>query len=135
MNTRPIDAADAHYAAERLNDMNARRTRPVEAAANFVGALVLAILAALALLHWLTPCAEAALCMAAVINPTRSGPAGAVLRMLERWRLRLALADAEMALDRVQTDIQTLPLVEDELRRNIDTMRVQLATLQPAAKA
>lgn len=135
IHTKYITDDDARYAADRLNDINARRTRRAEAAGSFVGILVLGILAALAIIHWATPCADAALCMAAVIAPTRRGPAGAVLRTLERWRLRLALADAELALDRVQSDIDMLPRVEDELRRSIDTMRVQLATLQPAPKA
>lgn len=134
IHTKYISDDDARYMADRLNDMNARRTRRAEAAASFVGVLVLAILGALAVIHWATPCAEGTLCMAAVINTTRTGPASAVLRLLERWRLRLALADAELALDRVQSDIELLPRVEHDLRRNIDSMRVQLATLQPARK-
>lgn len=135
IHTKYITDDDARYAADRLNDINARRTRRAEAAGSFVGILVLGILAALAIIHWATPCADAALCMAAVITPTRRGPAGAVLRTLERWRLRLALADAELALDRVQADLELLPRVQRDLQRDIDALRVKLATLQPVSGA
>lgn len=134
IHSKYISDDDARYAAERLNAMNERHTRRPNALGSAVGVVVLATLGALAIIAWATPCAEGTLCMAAVINTTRTGPAGAVLRLLESWRLRLALADAELALDRVQSDIELLPRVEQDLRRNIDSMRVRLATLQPASR-
>ena len=72
---------------------------------------------------------------AGVVTPTCSGPVNLVLRCLARWRVRLTLADAELALDRVQDDMRLLPTVEAELRRDIDALRVELATLQPLQRA
>ena len=122
MTIRHIPIEDARYAAQRINEINAKRTARAESAAGFVAVLVIGILAALALVHFLTPCEGATLCMAAVITPTRSGAARGFMRMLERWQVRMSLADAELTLDRVQTDIATLPMVEDALLRDIDKL-------------
>lgn len=72
---------------------------------------------------------------AGAVTPTCSGPVNALLRMLARWRLRIALADAELAFDRVQADIELLPRVQHDLQRDIDAMRVELSSLQPVVGA
>jgi hypothetical protein len=45
-----------------VNDHNERTSKRVDRAVNWAFAFILGILGALALVHWLTPCAEGVLC-------------------------------------------------------------------------
>ena len=97
--------------------------------------LVIGILAALALVHFLTPCEGAALCMSAVITPTRSDTwLRRLLRPFRRWSVRWRLADTEAAIDYVEADIAELPEIRMQLRREANALRVRLAVLQPTQK-
>jgi len=120
---------DANHFAQAINAMNAKRTRRADAAVDVLVALVLAILGALALLHYLTPCEAAQLCTLAAV-PTRSGWLATARRRLRAAVLRWKLRDLEWAIDRVEEDLADLPAICLQMRREANALRVQLQHLQ-----
>ena len=112
--------------ARFVNDRNARTTRRADAAAHLVLVLAIAALGAWALVVYLTPCEAGALCMGAVVTPTRSGPVQRLRMALRAWKLRWQLADVEATLAHVEADLAELPEVRRYLRVRCDVLRVCL---------
>lgn len=137
---------DQHLAAQTINARNAATTRRAEAAAGFVVALLVAILGALALVHWWTcgPADGSALCMAAVI-PTRTTPWGRAYRRLRgalhaAWlRYLIGAAEGDLAWQQQQLDIatwelQAIPRQCERTRLHIDALRVRLISAELDAR-
>lgn len=130
-----IDIEESREIAAHVNAVNAARTQRAQAAVHLIGALLIAVLGALALLLWLTPCDAGTLCMGMVCTPTRTGPHNALRRAWRRWYLRWCLRDMDLAADRIRADIELLPQIERDMRRQMNLLRVELATLeQPLPK-
>lgn len=125
------DIDEANSVASGINALNAKGTAESEHAAAVVVAVVIGALLACALLHWWEPCAEASLC-AALITPTRRcwRLTSWVRVLMARWRL----ADAESALEWVEDDLHTLPLIRNTLAAKVDVLRVQLADAEQARR-
>lgn len=68
-----MSPAESNAIAQAINRRNVRTTHRAEAAAGFVVALVVAILGALALVHFATPCEGATLCMALAARSINTG--------------------------------------------------------------
>lgn len=121
-----VDVKTSNEIAKFVNAVNAERISASHRRLGVALALLVAVLATLALLQWAEPCEGAALC-AALITPTRSGWWRRLMLRLEAWRLRVSLADHEATLERVEIDLQALPIVRNNLQRNVDWCRTQLA--------
>jgi hypothetical protein len=136
--TRPPTRADRAAAAAWLN-AQARIIRRAEAAAHLILALVIAVLCAVALVHWFTPCErEAALCLVpALALPRRAGQRLRRLcrRLHIRWlQVRLAQLQGtaqQMALDAARQDHQGAAGLGPVLDRAA-AVRLQLHHLQQA---
>jgi hypothetical protein len=124
---------DADALARGINELNARRTRRAEGAVHFLGALVLAILAALALLHWMTPCDIGHLCAGgAALVPTRSESwPRRVQRWLRCWYLRRLIAAAEFDADFHAEAMHLAPQLRDIAEERAAELRAELEALQP----
>lgn len=131
-------------AARLVAELNARSTRTVEAIANVLVAVVVGILLAAALLHFLTPCDAATLC-GAVVTPTRLSPWArlrveaehALLRLrlaVRAWHLRHKLAAAEFDLQYLPDDIQAAQEQLEYTRLHAETLRLQLEDCRLAAR-
>ena len=80
MNNSTRTHARSHQVAadlvDAINTRNAHTTQRAESAVHVLLAVVMAVLGAMALLHFATPCPAAMLCMSlALVNPTQSEPA------------------------------------------------------------
>jgi hypothetical protein len=125
----PIESNDI---AQQINAANARRARKTEAALHFVGALVLAILGALALVHWLTPCDVGHLCAGgAALVPTRteSWPQRLV-RAVRRWYLRRLIVAAEFDADHHAETMHLAPQLRDIAEARAAELRAELEALK-----
>lgn len=120
---------ESNSIAQAINAMNAKRSARADAALSVILALVLAVLGAAALLHWLTPCEAGTLCMAGAVH-TRSGWLASLQRRLHAVTLRWRLRDVEVTLDRVEEDLADLPEIRLSLRREANALRAQLARLE-----
>lgn len=129
-----LPAADSHALAQGVNLLNAKRTARADAAAGFVVLLIIGILLACALVHFLTPCEGASLCMAAVITPTRIGLLQRLRLQLRAWRLRWRLADVQNTLDIVEEDLRELPELRRYLRIRRDALAVCLTDIDLATR-
>ncbi len=93
--------AEIRELAQTINATNTHRMQRVEqrvnAAASVIVALVIAILGALALVHFATPCEGASLCAATVLR-TRPGWLSQLRFAWRRWRLCAQVQDAERAV-------------------------------------
>lgn len=116
--TREVDSA--------VMELNARRVRRVDAGVNFIVILIAAILGAVALLHWLTPCEAGSLCMAAVIRPTRIGLWLRIRMAVKAWRLRVLISACESDIAYHQACQDTAPLLEQLATQRRDELMVQL---------
>ena len=132
---------DAATLSQRINAANAARIKRAEAAAGFVVALILGILGAVLLLHYLLPCAEGALCAATVIN-TRPGLLSRLRYALRGWYLRHLISAAENDLldmhddmERAQDYLWRLPQQISSHRLCIDGWRLELADIDLANRS
>ncbi len=130
MNTQESNGLAAH-----INAVNARRTARAEAAVNFLVALVIGLIMAVALLHWATPCADATMCLAAV-TPTLRSPVQRLLDWFAMWRLRWHIRNAQQALawqheqaDLARWELDHLPRAMAVTRGHIDMLEAQLQAL------
>lgn len=97
--------------AEFVNELNARRTKRAEAAANVLAALILGVIGGLLLVKWGSGCEFGFLC-GAVITPTHTPacrPAGSCLSTVMfswlRWQLGLAVFNGlEVINQRLHSD-------------------------------
>lgn len=127
---------ESNELAQAINARNARRAHQADAALGFVVALVVGILGAAALVHYLTPCDAATLCAGAVI-PTRPGlrlRAAQWLRTVYlRFRIRAALADVagmQQVVDQAQQELDYLPRQIDAHKAWIDLHMAELDALE-----
>ncbi len=112
--------------ASGIADLNAKRVRRVDAGVNFVVCLIVALLGAAALLHFLTPCEAGSMCMAAVVRPTRIGP-WLRLRMAARAAyLRILIRACEQDIEFHQQTQELAPQLEALARQRRDELQVQL---------
>ena len=125
----PTDEANAMSKA--LNAMNAESISDSEHATAVVLAVVIGALLACLALHYWEPCADASLCVA-IITPLRTGWLQRLRLRFSAWQLRLSLADHEATLQRVDSDLQALPIVRNNLQRNVDHCRTALADCEAA---
>lgn len=98
-----------------------------DAAAGFVLALVLAIVGALLLVHWMTCSQEAAVCAGAVITPTCTGWRWRVLERMRAACLRVELYWQEDALEEMTLVHALLPDEIAQQRTLVDNLRDRLA--------
>lgn len=134
MKRHPLSADEANTVARAINAMNAERISGSEKAADVVVATIIGLLLALAVLHWATPCEGTGLCAAVITPTTRGGWLRRALLRLRRARLRWLLADAETALEWVESDLQELPATRQTLVWKIDVMRIELADAELALR-
>ena len=120
MNTpHQLSRQDAADLAAAINERNARTTRRAESALDVLLAVFLAVLGAMALLHFLDPCStDGALCMAAVIQ-TRPGLAQRLLQRLRGAYLRRRIASAK-------ADIAAMQQILEQARQELDYLPRQI---------
>lgn len=137
MSPRVHRPTEAEIAAQ-----HARLVHRAESAAGFVVAMVLGVLGALALLHFLTPCDAGTLCWAPVVIAGGAG-AGPVPRpytpgRLARWGHRLALACRRLQVRWLQVRLHQLELLTRLLMpairsgRTVDSLRYTRAICRQA---
>lgn len=112
--------------ASGIADLNARRAKRAEAAAEFIVVMVVAILGALALLHYLTPCEAGSLCMAAIVRPTRIGLWLRLRMALRAAYLRTLINACERDIEFHRQTAELAPLLEDLARQRRDELNVEL---------
>jgi hypothetical protein len=143
-----MNPTDSNALAEVINARNAQRMQRAEAGAGIVVALVLGILGALALVHWLTPCEGTALCMgAAFTQPHRAGWLRNLALRLRAAHLRVLIRWAEDDMSALRTELEyshaDLHRIPQQLRvhqawidaRRIDLIDCERATQPPACRA
>lgn len=117
---------DSRALADAVNALNARRASRAEAAANFVVVLVVALLLAAAVLHFLTPCHGAELCGAALL-PRRGTTWWRRLYMPMRAAyLRMLMRSCVADIWHHQQTAELAPVLEAMARQRLDELRVQL---------
>lgn len=123
--------------ARRINRANARRSARAEAAAHVVLAVVLGIIGAALLVHYMTPCDAGHLCALAAITRTRTPLARRFTAALHRWYLRALIRSAHKDLQflhdhqqRVQAELDYLPHAQALARQYIAALQVRLIQLQ-----
>lgn len=116
-----------------------RNHRRADRALNYLLALVLGILGAVALVHWLTPCEGATLCAGVIpLRPT------VAQRMVRTWRrccalaraldLRYRIVWAEQDLQVLRAEMELAPQQAALLERHLEVLRVRLASEQLDAR-
>jgi hypothetical protein len=126
---------DSRVLAAGINALNARRAQRAEAAAGFIVAFVVALLLALALVHWAMPCEGASLCLAAVV-PTQRSWQQRLLDKYEAWRLRYAIRCAQQDLVYQEEQLQIarweceqLPQQQRVTQAHVEALQQQLRAL------
>jgi len=98
-------ATNSRAIADAINTINAKRTSRAEAAANFIVFFTMALLGAMALVAYITPCAEASLCLAAVV-PTHRNWGQRLLDAYQAWRLRWHIRCAQQDMAHMEEMVQ-----------------------------
>jgi hypothetical protein len=122
--------------ARRINRANARRSARAEAAAHIVLAVVLGIIGAALLVHYMTPCDAGHLCALAAITRTRqplwrraaAAAHAAYLRCLIR-SAQATLRYQQEAQLRAQGELDYLPHAQAVTRQHIAALQVRLMSL------
>lgn len=122
--------------ARRINRANARRSARAEAAAHIVLAVVLGIIGAALLVHYMTPCDAGHLCALAAITRTRqplwrraaAAAHAAYLRCLIR-SAQATLRYQQEAQLRAQGELDYLPHAQSVTRQHIAALQVRLMSL------
>lgn len=127
-----MSPAESDEIARGINAINAQRTSRAESAAEFLVAMVIAIIGALALLHWATPCDAGTLCAGgATLIPTRGETRlQMLLRPFRRWYLRVQLRAAEGDVAFHEETINLAPQLLDLAYSRAEELRVELALLE-----
>lgn len=125
-----VSPADSNLIAHGVNALNAKRTKRAEAAAHFVLFVVMVILGAAAMVHYLTPCDVGQLCMVAAITPTRAGLISRWVNSIRAAYLRQRIAWAETDIDVMQHSYESLPAQMAAHRLWLDQRRVELIGLE-----
>lgn len=107
---------------------NARTASRAHAACNVIFAVVLAVLGAAALVHYLTPCETGQLCALAVVQ-TRPGLLSRIRRGLRRYYLRVLIAAHEQDVLRHEAQAILEPALAQIARDRAAELRVELAQL------
>ena len=136
-----ITPTESHAIARAINHRNVRASRRADAAAAFVVVLVVAILGTLALVHFMTPCNAATLCMAAAI-PTQRGWLERATRAWRcyylRSRIASALADIQAMENVLQMAQQELDFIPDQIQAHrvwIDAHMAELDSIELDTRA
>lgn len=122
--------------ARRINRANAHRSARAEAAAHVVLAVVLGIIGAALLVHYMTPCDAGHLCALAAITRTRqplwrraaAAAHAAYLRCLIR-SAQATLRYQQEAQLRAQGELDYLPHAQAVTRQHIAALQVRLMSL------
>ena len=125
MGNHQIAATEIGAAVDEINTRNAHTTTRADAAAAFVVALIVGILGAMLLVHYLLPCDGAALCMAAIITPTRIPPLQRLSIALRAWRLRMRITSLEFDLDCLKHDLDALPARMQAYQQLLDELHIE----------
>lgn len=119
--------------ARRINRANAHRSARAEAAAHIVLAIVLGIIGAALLVHYMTPCDAGHLCGLAAITRTRTPIWRRITAAAHSWYLRALIRSAHKSLQflqeheqRVQAEIEYLPHAQAVARQHIAALQVRL---------
>lgn len=126
----------------QINERNARTHKAADSAAlGFVLVLVLGIVGALLLVHYLTPCDAGQLCMAAVVVRTRTGPAAWVSRQWFRfraacraWYLQTLVQAAEDDVQHMEQQLEWLPHQISHNRLYLDALRLRQVSAEIDAR-
>lgn len=122
--------ADTDTVSRGINAINKQRTQRAEAVAHVVLAVVLGIIGAALLVHYLTPCDAGHLCSLAVVTPTRSGPLSRLLAWMRAAYLRRLICSAEDDIEHMQHAYESLPAQMASHRIWLDHRRVRLIELE-----
>lgn len=128
--------AETDAIARRINRANAHRSARAEAAAHIVLAIVLGIIGAALLVHYMTPCDAGHLCAMAAITRTRqplwrraaAAAHAAYLRCLIR-SAQATLRYQQEAQLRAQGELDYLPHAQSVTRQHIAALQVRLMSL------
>lgn len=121
-----ISIDDSHAAASGVNAANAVRARGPEAAADFIAAIVLAILGLAGLLHWFEPCADASLCAVGALRVSPRAAWRRIVLEINRRMLQLRIRYAEEDVAWMAHEVQVMPLQLEVFRAALEVLRVQL---------
>lgn len=129
--------AETDAIARRINHTNAKRSARAEAAAHVVLAVVLGIIGAALLVHYMTPCDAGHLCGMAAITRTRTPIWRRITGAAQRWYLRALIRSARKSLQylqeheqRVLAEIEYLPHAQAVARQHIAALSVRLIDAQ-----
>lgn len=129
--------AETDAIARRINRTNAQRSASAEAAAHVVLAVVLGIIGAALLVHYMTPCDAGHLCTLAAITRTRTPLWRRITGAAHGWYLRALIRSAHKSLQflieheqRVQAEIEYLPHAQAVARQHIAALQVRLMQTQ-----
>lgn len=128
--------AETDAIARLINRANAHRSARAEAAAHVVLAVVLGIIGAALLVHYMTPCDAGHLCALAAITRTRqplwrraaAAAHAAYLRCLIR-SAQATLRYQQEAQLRAQGELDYLPHAQSVTRQHIAALQVRLMSL------
>lgn len=128
--------AETDAIARRINRANAHRSARAEAAAHIALAIVLGIIGAALLVHYMTPCDAGHLCALAAITRTRqplwrraaAAAHAAYLRCLIR-SAQATLRYQQEAQLRAQGELDYLPHAQSVTRQHIAALQVRLMSL------
>ena len=129
-----MNTQDANGLAAHINAVNARRTARAEAAVNFLVALVIGLILAVALLNWATPCADATPCLAAV-TPTVRNPVQRLLDRYAMWRLHAHIRSAQQDLAGQHEQLQLANWEREHLPRQMAVTRGHIDQLEAQLNA
>jgi len=126
----------------QINERNARTHRTADSAAlGFVLVLVLGIVGALLLVHYLTPCEAGQLCMGAVVTRTNSGPGAWLARQWFRFRalcrahyLQTLVKAAEEDLEHMEAQLDWMPHQIRHYQLHLSALRLRQASAEIDAR-
>lgn len=132
---------DSRAISEHVNAINAHRTNRATAAANFIVAMVVALLLSALVINFALPCEGASLCLAAVV-PTHRNWAQRMVDRYQAWRLRYHIGIAakdlhyqEEQLLIARWECEHLPLQLKVTREHITALEHQLRALGAPVEA
>lgn len=132
-----MTTAETDRIARSIAHTNAKRSARAEAAAHIVLAVVLGIIGAALLVHYMTPCDAGHLCGMAAITRTRMPIWRRITGAAQRWYLRALIRSARKSLqylhehqERVQGELDYLPHAQAIARQHIAALSVRLIDAQ-----
>lgn len=130
-----VTLQDSRDISDHVNALNTHRTNRATAAADFVVALVVAMLGTLAIIHFALPCEGASLCLLAAV-PTQRNWLQRLLDKFESWRLMRAIRSAQLDLQWQYENLEIarwecdhIPQQQKLTRAHIDQLEARLYAL------